>query len=32
MIIVIDNKDSCVTFLEQFENVEYYEHTEEIRR
>ena len=32
IMTVIGNKDSCVTFLEQFENVEYYEHSEEIRR
>ena len=24
-------RDSCATFLEQFENVEYYEQTEELR-
>ena len=31
MMVVIGNKDSCSTFLEQFENVEYYEQTEELR-
>ena len=31
MMVVVGNKDSCATFLEQFENVEYYEHTEELR-
>ncbi len=31
MMVVIGNKDSCSTFLEHFENVEYYEHTEELR-
>ena len=31
MMVVVGNKDSCSTFLEQFENVEYYEHTEELR-
>ena len=28
---LIGNKDSRFTFLEQFENVEYYEQTEELR-
>jgi predicted Zn-dependent peptidase len=31
MMVVVGNKDSCATFLEQFENVEYYEQTEELR-
>jgi len=31
MMVVIGNKDSCATFLEQFENVEYYEQAEELR-
>ena len=31
MMVVVGNKDSCSTFLEQFENVDYYEHTEELR-
>ena len=31
MMVVLGNRDSCTTFLEQFENVEYYEQTEELR-
>ena len=31
ILLVMGNQDSCATFLEQFENVEYYEHTEELR-
>jgi len=31
MMVVVGNKDSCAIFLEQFENVEYYEHAEELR-
>jgi len=31
MMVVVGNKDSCTTFLESFEDVEYYEHTEELR-
>ena len=31
MIVVIGNKDSCSTFLDHFENVEYYEEHEELR-
>ena len=31
MMVVIGNRDSCETFLEQFQNVEYYDHTEELR-
>ena len=31
MILVMGNKDSCATFLNQFDNVEYYKHTEELR-
>ena len=31
MIVIVGNKDSCTTFLEQFENVEYYEQAEELR-
>ena len=31
MMVVIGNKDSCETFLNQFQNVEYYDHTEELR-
>ena len=31
ILLVMGNKDSCATFLDQFEDVEYYEHTEELR-
>ena len=31
ILLVMGNQDSCATFLEQFEDVEYYEHTEELR-
>ena len=31
ILLVMGKRDSCATFLEQFENVEYYEHTEELR-
>ena len=31
ILLVMGKKDSCSTFLEQFENVEYYEQTEELR-
>ena len=31
ILLVMGKIDSCVTFLEQFENVEYYEQTEELR-
>ena len=31
ILLVMGNQDSCATFLEQFENVEYYEQTEELR-
>ena len=31
MMVVLGNRDSCTTFLEQFEDVEYYEQTEELR-
>ena len=32
MMVVVGNKDSCAAFLEQFENYEYYEQTDEIRK
>ena len=31
ILLVMGKKDSCATFLDQFEDVEYYEHTEELR-
>ena len=31
ILLVMGKRDSCAIFLEQFENVEYYEHTEELR-
>ena len=31
ILLVMGKRDSCSTFLEQFENVEYYEQTEELR-
>ena len=31
MMVVIANKDSSATFLEQFENYEYYEQWDELR-
>ena len=31
ILLVMGQRDSCAIFLEQFENVEYYEHTEELR-
>ena len=29
-MVVIGNKDSCATFLEQFQDIEYYEQFEEL--
>ena len=31
ILLIMGNKDSCTTFLDQFEDVEYYEQTEELR-
>ena len=31
ILLIMGNQDSCATFLDQFENVEYYEQTEELR-
>ena len=31
ILLVMGKRDSCSTFLEKFENVEYYEHTEALR-
>ena len=31
MILVMGNRDSCATFLNQFDNVEYYENREELK-
>ena len=31
ILLVMGKIDSCATFLEQFENVDYYEQTEELR-
>ena len=31
MMVVLGNKDSSATFLEQFENYEYYKQTDELR-
>ena len=31
MMVVLGNRDSCATFLEQFEDIEYYEQVEELR-
>ena len=32
IMVVIGNKDSCATFLEQFQDIEYYEQFEELDR
>ena len=31
ILLVMGNQDSCATFLEQFDDVEYYEQAEELR-
>ena len=31
ILLVMGNQDSCTTFLDRFEDVEYYEQTEELR-
>ena len=31
MMVILGNKDSCATFLEKFENYEYYEPTDELK-